>query len=112
VYPALAQLEDEDLVRAEQLGERRVFALTDAGRAWVDERPDASEPPWEQMTDADDDGVGALFGEMRRIGMAVGQIGHVGTAREVDGAREILAKARRAVYALLSEDETTNERKE
>jgi hypothetical protein len=57
------------------------------------------------MTDSNDDDVGSLFQEMRRLGMAVGQIGHLGSADEVAGAREIVAKARRAIYALLAEDD-------
>jgi DNA-binding PadR family transcriptional regulator len=104
VYPALAQLEDEDLVRTEELGDRRTYVLTAAGRARVDERPRASAP-WEQMTDSGDDDVGALFLELRRLGMAVGQIGHLGSAEEVAGAREIVTKARRAIYALLAQDD-------
>src|SRR3954466_13073051 len=34
VYPALQQLEDEGLVRAEESGGRRLFTLTDEGRAY------------------------------------------------------------------------------
>ena len=60
VYPALAQLEDEGLVRSEELGDRRTYVLTDAGRARVDDRRGESAPPWEQMTDSGDD-AGALF---------------------------------------------------
>jgi DNA-binding PadR family transcriptional regulator len=33
VYPALAQLEEEGLVRAQEVGDRRAYVLTDAGRA-------------------------------------------------------------------------------
>jgi DNA-binding PadR family transcriptional regulator len=106
VYPALAQLEDEGLVRTEQVGERRTYVLTDAGRAQVDERRDDLGAPWEQMTDSVDDDVGALFREMRRVGMAAGQIGHLGGASQVAQARRVLAEARRALYALLAEDET------
>jgi DNA-binding PadR family transcriptional regulator len=105
VYPALAQLEDEGLVRSEELGDRRGYVLTDAGKAWVDERRGGSAPPWEQMTEADDDDAGALFMEMRRLGMAAGQIGHLGSPDQVVKAREILSKARRAIYALLAEDD-------
>ena len=33
VYPTLQQLEDEDLVRSEEIDQKRIFRLTDAGRA-------------------------------------------------------------------------------
>jgi DNA-binding PadR family transcriptional regulator len=38
VYPALQQLEDEGLIRSEELDGRKLFALTDEGRALVQER--------------------------------------------------------------------------
>src|SRR5499427_9863508 len=50
VYPALAQLEDEGLVRTQADGDRRSYVLTDAGRAHVDERSEELGAPWEQIT--------------------------------------------------------------
>jgi DNA-binding PadR family transcriptional regulator len=105
VYPALAQLVDEGLVRPEEEGDRRGYVLTDAGRAHVEERPATLGAPWEQMTDSTDEGPGALFREMRRIGMAAGQIAHLGDATQLEKARAILAEARRALYAVLAADE-------
>jgi DNA-binding PadR family transcriptional regulator len=106
VYPALAQLEDEGLVRAEEVGDRRTYALTDAGRTYVDERRGELAPPWEQMAGPVDDDVGALFREMRRVGMAAAQIGQLDDPNQIAKARSILAQARRALYSLLAEDET------
>jgi len=105
VYPALAQLEDEGLVRTEEVGGRRAFLLTDAGRTYVDERRTELGAPWEQMTGSADDDAGSLFREMRRVGMATGQIGHIGSAEQIAKARGVLAEARRALYSLLAEDE-------
>jgi DNA-binding PadR family transcriptional regulator len=106
VYPALAQLEDEGLIRTEEAGDRRAYVLTDAGRAHVDARRDQFEAPWEQMTASADDGARGLFGELRRVGMAAAQIGQLGSPTHIDKARGILADARRALYALLAEDES------
>jgi len=106
VYPALAQLEDEGLVRAVAGGDRRRYELTDSGAAHVDAHQAEWGTPWEQMTGAVDDEVGALFRELRRVGMAAGQIGHLGAANQVAKARGVLADARRALYALLGEDDT------
>src|SRR5207302_3430020 len=51
VYPALQQLEDEGLIREEEHDGRKLYALTDAGRAFVDERAKEERPaPWEQMS--------------------------------------------------------------
>jgi len=106
VYPALAQLEDEGLIRTEEIGDRRMYVLTDSGRAQVDGRRGEPGAPWEQMTESADDDVGALFHEMRRLGMAAAQIGHLGTANQVAKARGLLAEARRALYSVLAEDES------
>jgi DNA-binding PadR family transcriptional regulator len=105
VYPALAQLEDEGLVRAEEVGERRTYVLTDAGRAYIDEHRGELAAPWEQMADSVDDDVGALFRELRRVGMAAAQIGHLGNQNQIAKARAVLAEARRGLYSLLAEDE-------
>jgi DNA-binding PadR family transcriptional regulator len=105
VYPALAQLEDEGLVRVEERDGRRAYSLTDTGRAYVDERRDDLVAPWEEMSDSVDDDVASLFKEMRQVGMAAGQIGHMGSANQIAEARTVLANARRALYSLLAEDE-------
>jgi len=106
VYPALAQLEDEGLVRTQEVDDRRTYVLTVAGKTYVNERSGDLAAPWEQMTGAVDDDVGALFGELRRVGMAAAQIGHIADANQIDRARTVLAEARRALYSLLAEDES------
>jgi DNA-binding PadR family transcriptional regulator len=105
VYPALAQLEDEGLVRAQEVGDRRTYVLTDAGRAYIEEHRDELTAPWEQMADSVDDDVGALFRELRHVGMAAAQIGHLGNTNQIAKARSMLAAARRGLYSLLAEDE-------
>jgi DNA-binding PadR family transcriptional regulator len=101
VYPALAQLEDEGLVRVEEVDGRKTYALTDAGRTYVEEREFGA--PWEQLSVESD--VRSLFREIRQVAMAAAQIGHVGNERQVSEARKLLAGARRSLYALLAEDD-------
>src|SRR5271155_1424128 len=48
VYPALAQLEDEGLIRTEEDDGRKLFVLTDEGRALLAERGADRPAPWEQ----------------------------------------------------------------
>ena len=49
VYPTLAQLEDEGLVRAVDDDGKKRYELTDAGRTWLDEHADDEQtPPWER----------------------------------------------------------------
>src|SRR4051794_32839239 len=105
VYPALAQLEDEGLVRLDEHEGRRAYALTDAGRAYVEERREDLAAPWEEMSDSVDDDVASLFRELRQVGMAAAQIGHMGTAHQATQARGVLAEARRALYSLLAESD-------
>jgi DNA-binding PadR family transcriptional regulator len=106
VYPALAQLEDEGLVRVEERDGRRTYVLTDAGETYVGEQPDDVVAPWEEMSESVDDDVASLFGELRQVAMAAAQIAHVGTARQVTEARTALAGVRRTLYSLLAQDES------
>ncbi len=105
VYPALALLEDEGLVHLEEREGRRIYVLTDAGRAYVEERREDLVAPWEEMSGSVDDDVASFFKEMRQVGMAAGQIAHMGSAHQITEARSVLANARRALYSLLAEDE-------
>jgi DNA-binding PadR family transcriptional regulator len=105
VYPALSQLEDEGLVRVEERDGRRTFVLTDAGQAYVDERPEGLVAPWEEMSGAVDDTAASLFKELRQVAMATTQIAHVGTEQQTAEARAALAGVRRALYSLLAQDE-------
>src|ERR1700736_2301442 len=50
MYPALQQLEDEGLIRSEEHDGRKLFALTEAGEAFVQERGTDKPAPWEQMS--------------------------------------------------------------
>src|SRR5271165_5633224 len=50
VYPALQQLEDEGLIRTQELDGRKLFALTDAGEAQLKDRGEEAPAPWEQMS--------------------------------------------------------------
>ena len=105
IYPTLAQLEDEGLVRSEQLDGRRVFSLTDDGRAEAARLAGAGPAPWEG-----DDGVADPSVELRtlvaQVAAAAVQVSQVGSPASVDAAREVLADARRRLYRLLADDET------
>src|SRR3954463_12656627 len=104
VYPALQQLEDEALVRSEESDGRRVFALTDAGRAHVEENREAFGEPWADV------GVGAATIEMRDLlwqaGAAAMQVMHSGNEAQIARAQEVLAETRRSLYRILADDET------
>jgi DNA-binding PadR family transcriptional regulator len=106
VYPALAQLEDEGLIRSVAIeGESgRSFELTDAGRAHLAERGE-HKAPWEP--DADEDGnPRSRF--RHTIGGLARTAAHVfqdGTPEQVEEALNILDEARKKLYRLLAGEE-------
>ena len=104
VYPALQQLEDEGLVRVEDTDGRRLYHLTEEGRAAAEARGAEEGAPWEAASDAVDSDVWELFGEARQVGMAIFQIAQAGNPDQLAAAREVLANARRALYGILAED--------
>jgi DNA-binding PadR family transcriptional regulator len=104
VYPALQQLEDEGLVRAEETDGRKLFHLTDAGREAAT-AAGAEGAPWDAVSESVDSDVWELFGVARQVGMAIFQIAQAGTAEQVAAAREILTNARRSLYGILAEDD-------
>src|SRR5271167_362012 len=70
VYPALAQLEDEGLIRSEETDGRKLFVLTEAGREQIAARPEGAPAPWDTLADGVSQDVQELFGLMRQVGMA------------------------------------------
>src|SRR5215212_1653574 len=74
VYPALQQLEDEGLVRTNQADGRRVYELTEAGRAHVEEHRTELGAPWEAFTRDVGDDMRELGGLMKDVAIAAAQV--------------------------------------
>jgi DNA-binding PadR family transcriptional regulator len=106
VYPVLAQLQEEDLVTAEEADGRKVFALTDAGRAHVAEHADELREPWTAAESRHRDRAVTLFDAMRGLGGAVREVARGGTEAQVEAARAVLDGARRSIYRILAEPPT------
>ncbi|MFC4586940.1 PadR family transcriptional regulator [Sphaerisporangium corydalis] len=109
VYPALQQLTDEGLVRAEETDGRKTFALTEAGLAYVAEHPEEVRAPWEDMTPNVDDSVYELFDLSRQAAAALFQIAQTGSDGQVGQAKQILAETRRKLYQILADGDTSEE---
>jgi len=107
VYPALAQLEDEGLVEAEQEEGRKRFTLTDAGRTYVEEHRDALGEPWSGLGDEAGAGRRDLRGLLEQLGAATVQVARAGDEKQVEQASRVLIDARRALYRLLAEDDAS-----
>jgi DNA-binding PadR family transcriptional regulator len=105
VYPTLQQLEDEGLVRSSEADGRRVYQLTDSGKAEVDRRGD-EPPPWKMPT------RGEHFMELREEGFGVFaatmQVVRTGSPQQIGRAKAILTDARKRLYRLLAGDDETS----
>jgi len=103
VYPALAQLEDEGLIRSEESDGRKRFAITDAGREQIANRPEGAPAPWDTLADGVSRDVQELFGLMRQVGMAGVQLVQTATEKQLAEAKQVLTETRRAIYRILAD---------
>jgi DNA-binding PadR family transcriptional regulator len=109
IYPALQQLEDEGLIRAEAAdGGRRAYQLTDEGRAYADSHSDELRAPWDDLG-----GSGGPAVEMRalvgQVAMAAFQVISAGTDSQAAQARQLLVETRKSLYRILAADEDADE---
>jgi DNA-binding PadR family transcriptional regulator len=103
VYPTLAQLEDEGLIRSAEADGARRFEITDSGRAHLETR--AGEPaPWEPPAEEADNPLTELAPLVIQIGKATFQVASVGDREQRDQAQEVLSETKRALYRILAED--------
>jgi DNA-binding PadR family transcriptional regulator len=105
VYPALQQLEDEGLIAPEGEGRRRMYALTDAGRAYAEEHADELDSAWDAAAGMTDDEAMELGDLVRQVMVAVMEVRRAGSAEQLAQARAVLAQTRRSMYRILAEDE-------
>jgi DNA-binding PadR family transcriptional regulator len=108
VYPALQLLEDEGLVTSETGAGGRTYALTDAGRAYIEAHRDEVAAPWEAMgggADAPGNEMLDFVQVVKQVGSAVVQVATTGNPAQIAEARKVLANTRRALYRILAEEE-------
>ncbi len=103
VYPALQQLEDEGLIRSEEIDGRKLFAITDDGTALLAERGSDRPAPWEQMSGDVSSEAHELGRLMREVAFAFAQVMRTGSPDQMVKAREVLAGARRDLYRILAD---------
>ena len=109
VYPTLQMLEDLGYVAPTQQEGKKVYAITDAGRAFLAEQGDILDDLRSRVAGAWDFGanpeVGELMHELRDLARVLFRQGARGVLRDRDGARlrqirEILHRARSDIEAL------------
>lgn len=102
IYPALQLLEDEGLVRSEEVGGRRLLHLTDAGRRLVDERPE-QPAPWDALAGDIGDDARAIMKVAQEVMIAAAQVMQSGSETQRAEARRLLVNLRRDLYRILAE---------
>jgi DNA-binding PadR family transcriptional regulator len=105
VYPALAQLEDEGLIRSDEGAGRRSFELTDEGRTYVADNRDALGSPWDEAGEEVPNDFVDLRSLIGGIGMATLQVVQSGDEAQIAEAKQVLGDARKALYRILAEAE-------
>jgi DNA-binding PadR family transcriptional regulator len=98
IYPTLQQLADEGLVTAQEIDGRRVYALTNEGKAAAEAAPPS---PW---SDGPRDEPGDVRRVARQVMEAAMQVQRVGSPDAVVGAHAILLDTRARLYGLLAAD--------
>lgn len=102
VYPGLQLLEDEGLIQEEVVDGRRVFRLTDAGRAHVESRKEELAKVWDTVAGRVDDAALELRDLFWQVGAAVAQVARAGADAEIAEARRLLIETRRRLYRILA----------
>jgi DNA-binding PadR family transcriptional regulator len=101
IYPTLQLLEDEGLVKPEEVDGRKVYSLTEAGQEAAPDRSEGGRP-WEQG-DEDSPRFEARK-EMFKLMGAAKQLARADDDEQLAKATEILKDTRRKLYGLLAEE--------
>jgi len=108
VYPTLAQLEDEGLIRGVERDGAKLFEITDQGRERLSESK-VDPAPWAEEEDTDAPDLHRMAGLIIQIGKAAWQVAQEGDERQTEQAFQTLADTRRALYRILAQDSPTEE---
>jgi len=101
VYPTLQLLVDEGLLVArESEGSKKLFELTDDGRAGAEKIETA---PWEEIADGVDPAHISLRSAVAQLMGAVAQSAHTANDEQQGRILEIVNNARREIYQILGE---------
>ena len=101
VYPTLQLLADEGLISAEESNGRKIYSLTEAGRAVAG---DEHTSPFDSADSAHGGRYTALPKAGVELAQAAAQVNRSGSAAQVDEAVAVLDEARRRLYSILAQD--------
>ena len=104
VYPTLKQLEDEELVQAEAGPGRTPFTLTEAGKAYVEEKREELGEPWAKSAAGFGEGRLELRELIGQIAAAAYQVSAAGDTTQIARAKELMTQTRRGLYQILADE--------
>jgi DNA-binding PadR family transcriptional regulator len=106
IYPLLASLEAEGFVVSRDEGERRMYEITEKGRAHLEQGVHAGE--WFEDEPEAETSQARVAGDLReaasRLMQAVAQIGPSSKPETVERVGELLDRTRKEIYALLAQE--------
>jgi DNA-binding PadR family transcriptional regulator len=103
VYPTLQLLVDEGLlVATESDGSKKLFELTDEGRAAAEK---IETPPWQEIADDVDPGHVSLRTAVAQLMGAVAQSAYTANEEQQQRIVDIVNNARREIYGILGESD-------
>jgi DNA-binding PadR family transcriptional regulator len=108
VYPTLALLEDEGLIRPQPGEGRTPYELTDEGKAHVEEHREQLGEPWTKSAEGFGESRLEVRSQIGQLGAAAFQVAMAGDDAQIERAKEILAQARRDLYRILADEEQTD----
>jgi len=103
VYPALQQLEDEDLVTGDESGGSRTYRLTEPGRAEA-ERLAAGTAPWDEVARTVPEDRHELRLLWAQLSQAFAHLTMTANDHQVAEAKKLLKRTRKSVFQILAED--------
>ncbi len=102
VYPTLQLLEEQGLLRSHEDGGKRVYELTDEGRAEAESGPEEARAfPWDSGEGLS--GHRALRSALSQLFLATKQVQVAGDPALLEAAAGIVKEARQKLYQLLAE---------
>ncbi len=104
VYPVLQQLEDEGLVISSAADVGRMFRITEAGTAYVEEHRADMGVPWEAAASTMSPPAMEFAQLLPQLMGAVKQVMRAGNDQQIAQAVTVLTEARRSLYRILADD--------
>jgi DNA-binding PadR family transcriptional regulator len=102
IYPTLQMLEDEGLVTSEEQDGKKVYSVTEAGRAELESRRKRSGGvnPWD--VGKVPEGMASFRDALVKLMKAATQAARAGDVTQVEEVATILTEARRKIYEVLA----------